>query len=84
MEVVAYEASPEELRYVFPGVVYRRLKTWEQVCGLMEMEADKCSQCPHVIVDGKAVREPGTGKARMIRTPRNIREIQLKEKRGKK
>lgn len=80
LEITVYQATAEELRYTVEDVVYQRLRTWEQVCGLLEMDAAKCVQCPHVIVDGQPLREPGTGKARMIRTARSIRDTQMKEK----
>ena len=42
------DSSPERLRA--SGAVsetkYQQLQTWEKLCGLMEMKAEKCSQCP--------------------------------------
>jgi hypothetical protein len=28
---------------------YERAKTWERVCGMQAMQADKCMQCPHAL-----------------------------------
>ena len=39
----------EYLRNRVPNDVYLRVKTWEGVCGLTAMNADKCSSCPHVL-----------------------------------
>lgn len=38
---------------------YEQIKTWGRVCGLQEMDADKCLGCPHVRVDdpAKGLRE---------------------------
>lgn len=33
---------------------YERLRTWQRVCGLKAMNAEKCPACPHAIdEDGK-------------------------------
>ena len=64
--------TAEELRYSVPDVVYQRLKTWEQVCGLKVMDASKCSGCNLAIIDGKPVTEGRTGKGIM-----NKRKIRL-------
>lgn len=66
---------PEDLRYSVPDLVYQRLKTWQQVCGLLEMDLDKCVKCPHLLV-GDQVRSVGTGKTRSIHTKRK-RRIQM-------
>lgn len=29
-----------------------RYQVWQRECGLLRMDATKCSNCPHVIVDG--------------------------------
>ena len=46
----------EYLRNRVPNEVYLRLKTWQGVCGLTEMNPTKCSTCPHVLRDAE---EPG-------------------------
>lgn len=80
MEVTVYQATAEELRYTVEDVVYQRLRTWEQVCGLREMDPTKCTRCPHVIVNGKPLRPAGTGVARRIDSPAMMRDRQGKEK----
>jgi len=80
MEITVYQASAEELRYTVEDVVYQRLRTWEQVCGLREMDPAKCTRCPHVIVNGKPLRQPGTGVSRRIDTPGLMLDRQRKEK----
>lgn len=54
--------SAEELRYTVPDVVYQRLKTWEQACGLKAMDASKCSGCKWVVIDGKPATAARTGR----------------------
>lgn len=39
----------EYLRFRVPNEVYLRVKTWEGVCGLTAMNAEKCASCPHVL-----------------------------------
>ncbi len=39
----------EYLRNRIPNEIYLRVKTWEGVCGLTAMNADKCPSCPHVL-----------------------------------
>ena len=72
LEIECLGGSAEDLRYAVPDVVYQRLKTWERVCGLMEMSPSKCPSCPLLVVGGKPVKEPGTGKARQIINRRTI------------
>lgn len=33
---------------------YNKLRTWENVCGLQKMSAEKCPLCPYALKDGKA------------------------------
>lgn len=42
--------TPEELRAGgdVNEVQYQRIKVWERVCNLLEMEIEKCRTCPHV------------------------------------
>lgn len=54
IEVDVYQKSAEELRHDVPDLTYQRIKTWEQVCGIMTMSPDKCPTCPHAIVDGSS------------------------------
>ena len=60
IEVIAYQEElidplppgvpiAEAFRGVLSDLVYQRVRTWEQVCGLREMSADKCLSCPHVV-----------------------------------
>jgi len=80
LEVVAYKEDlidplpdgvpiSEGFRGVLPDLTYRRIKTWLQVCGLMEMEAEKCLTCPHLLKDGTRVAMGGTGHGRTIHNP---------------
>ena len=66
--------SAEDLRYTVPDVVYQRIKTWEQVCGLLKMDASKCAGCPWVVIDGKPATAGRTGRGifnkRVIRNHR--------------
>lgn len=41
--------SADEVRYRFSEEEYERAKTWERVCGLREMNEDKCPTCPFVL-----------------------------------
>ena len=54
--------SAEQLRYTVPDVVYQRLKTWEQACGLKAMDEQKCSGCKWAIIDGKPASVQRVGK----------------------
>ncbi len=83
IEVIAYQAElidplppgvpiAEAFRGVLSDLVYQRVRTWEQVCGLREMSADKCLSCPHVVKNGKAP-EVGTGMSHTIYNKRAIR-----------
>ena len=81
LEIIAYEVKEaQELRYVVSDVVYQRLRTWEQVCGLREMDEAKCPQCPHVVVNGVRAKEPGTGVKRNIDTPSLMHDRQSRSK----
>jgi len=37
--------SAEQVRFRFDDAVYERMKAWERVCGLKQMEASKCQGC---------------------------------------
>lgn len=65
--------SAEELRYTVPSVLYQRIKTWEQMCGLLKMQADKCRTCPLVVVDGKPLTKVGSPTANTIKNKRILR-----------
>ena len=73
LEIEVYGGAAQGLRYVVDDLVYQRVKTWEQVCGLMMMSENKCPTCPFVIIDGKPLREPGTVNAKRIHTKRSIK-----------
>jgi len=30
---------------------YEQLKTWDRICGLTEMDAGKCSECPYAMAE---------------------------------
>lgn len=66
--------TAEELRYSVPNVVYQRIKTWEKMCGIMGMQADKCPTCPLVIVDGKPATRTGSPSAKTIKNKRILRK----------
>ena len=79
LEIEHLADSSEELRFRVPDVVYQRIKTWEQVCGLLQMNPDKCLTCPYVVIDGVAAQEPGTRNARTIVTKRRrLKSLQKK------
>ena len=73
-EVEYLEASAEQLRYTVPGVVYQRIKTWEQACGQIRMDVAKCSGCKWVVVDGNPVTEVGTGLGSRVMSKRLFRQ----------
>ena len=74
-ECEVYEASAEELRYSVPDLVYQRLKTWEQVCGLFAMSEEKCVTCPYVKVGGQRQRAVGVAVTNPIRNARTIKML---------
>ncbi len=43
--------SAESMRGDVEPVQYERARTWESVCGLMEMKGDKCATCPHATLE---------------------------------
>lgn len=47
---VALQRPPEELRAEkkIDEAEYQRYKIWEKICGLIEMDPEKCLTCPHV------------------------------------
>jgi len=61
IEVQAYGPTAEHVRYKVSNVRYQRVKTWEQVCGLHEMNSGKCPSCPHVVIDGVPATSAGIG-----------------------
>ena len=84
IEVIAYQTDlidplppgvpiAEAFRGVLSDVVYQRIRTWEQVCGLREMSVDKCVSCPHAIKDGQKVTGVGTGLTHTIHNKRTMR-----------
>lgn len=43
--------TPEDLRGTrLTEAQYQRIKVWERVCNLSEMDATKCVACPHCMV----------------------------------
>ena len=74
LEIEHLADTAEELRYTVPDVVYQRIKTWEQACGLKAMDASKCLGCKWVIIDGTPATAPRNGKGIMNkRVPKNHR-----------
>ena len=59
----------EAFRGVLSDLTYQRIKTWEQVCGLREMCAQKCPTCPASVKNGVSASVPGTGLTHTIHTP---------------
>jgi hypothetical protein len=49
------DATPIALRQsgVIDEAKYQQLQTWEKVCGLKAMDADKCATCPLALVEKK-------------------------------
>jgi hypothetical protein len=75
VEIEAYgETSAQALRYVVSDLIFQRIRTWEQVCGLMEMNPNKCLTCPYVLRDGKRLKPVGTGLGKHIHTRRSIKK----------
>tara|TARA_R110000824_G_scaffold23518_5_gene84247 strand:- start:475 stop:693 length:219 start_codon:yes stop_codon:yes gene_type:complete len=60
MAVIAYGPTAVDARDHVDEAEYERLRTWERVCGLREMDAAKCASCPYVNIDGKLAVQPGT------------------------
>lgn len=73
VHVKVYGTDLEEIRQEVTNQEYHKLKTWERVCGLLEMELEKCKSCPYVLVNGVSSVEPGIGKRVPLgrHTPRN-------------
>ena len=65
--------SAEQLRYTVPDVVYQRLQTWEQVCGTLSMNKNKCLACPLLVVDGKPMTRFGSTSVNRIKNKRILR-----------
>ncbi len=55
IEIGVYGPTAEHVRYIVSDVRYQRIKTWENLCGLRQMEAPKCLGCPLVTCGGEAV-----------------------------
>lgn len=82
-EVIAYKSElidplppgvpvAEGFRGVLPDVTYQRIRTWEQVCGLLEMSEDKCPTCPHVEHEGSV--KDGRGRHHTARSLKLYRQ----------
>ncbi len=39
-----------ELRVYFTTEEFERAKTWEKVCGLLQMDEGKCPTCPYAVL----------------------------------
>ena len=54
------EETPEELRDAkeLDEDKYQRLKTWERLCGQLEMKWEVCCACERLLVNGQPREEP--------------------------
>lgn len=50
--------TAQSLKWRFNNTQYERARTWETVCGLMEMEQSKCKTCPHALKEDNAPLVP--------------------------
>ncbi len=58
----------EYLRYRVPDETYLRVKTWQGVCGLTAMNAERCGACPHALREGEKPKASQTGVRPIVRT----------------
>lgn len=58
----------EYLRFRVPDETYLRVKTWQGVCGLTAMNAERCGACPHALREGEKPLAPQTGVRPIVRT----------------
>jgi hypothetical protein len=51
---LAAVSSPEELRAkkIMDEPEYQRFKVWQKICGLTQIDPEKCLQCPHARIAG--------------------------------
>ena len=61
IEIEVYGPTAEHVRYIVSDVKYQRIKTWEQMCGLRQMEADKCLGCSLATHEGEPVIKRSSG-----------------------
>lgn len=87
IEVIAYQVDlidplppdvpiAEAFRGVLPDVVYQRIRTWEQVCGLRAMCPQKCPSCRFSVKNGVPTSVVGTGLTHTIHTPHPTKKRQ--------
>jgi len=63
----------EYLRYRVPDEVYLRAKTWEGVCGLTAMNAERCVTCPHSLREGGKPSAPQARPRPAVRTTARVK-----------
>lgn len=63
----------EYLRFRVPDETYLRVKTWQGVCGLTAMNAERCGACPHALREGEKPLAPQTGVRPIVRTAATAR-----------
>lgn len=56
-----YGTDVEYLRFRIPDEIYLKVKTWQGVCGLTQMEPQKCSSCPHLLRGSELPQPPRHG-----------------------
>jgi len=61
IEIEVYGPTAEHVRYIVSDVKYQRIKTWEKLCGLRQMEATKCLKCPLVTHEGEPLAKRSAG-----------------------
>ena len=52
-----YGPDPENSRGIVSNEDYERLRYWHRACGLFQIQEGKCLKCPHVVVNGRKIRE---------------------------
>lgn len=82
IEIIQYE-DPQQVRAELGNAAYHRVRVWQQACGLMKMDAQKCPTCPYVEVNGVLAKAPGGG-FHLPRTTQATRMAQLRKKKDGK
>ncbi len=61
IEVVAY-GSPEDAQEHVTDPAMQRIRVWQKVCGLREVDSAKCPTCKYVQIDGVLVNQSDKGR----------------------
>ena len=77
---IVVHGTAEDVRENESNHIFQKVRVWEQVCGLLEMDMSKCRTCPYLMRNGRLVVSRSASPVRYIQKSRGFRDPHTKKK----